>query len=109
MMKHGVVTMTIVPVTCGKMDVKHVCVLIREIPPGLMERTMLTMTTTITTMTMTMTRTTLVIPIIRTGNARLSFYQRMLLADGLGSVKDASSNRGFCMKAKGEQSICRLE
>ena len=62
-----------------------------------------------TTTTRTMTRTHLVIATIRTGNAWLSFYQRMLLADGLGSVKDASSNRGFCMKAKGEQSICRLE
>ena len=38
MMKHGVVTMTIVPVTCGKMDAKHVCALIREMPPGVMEQ-----------------------------------------------------------------------
>ena len=32
----------------------------------------------------------------------------MLLADGLGSVKDASSNRGFCMKARASRASVNM-
>ena len=76
------VTMAIVPVTCGKMDVWDVCVLIREMPPGVMERKVLTMTTT----TRTIKRTHLVIAIRITGNVLPSFYQGRLLANMIGSV-----------------------
>ena len=81
------VTMAIVPVTCGKMDVWDVCVLIREMPPGVMERKVLTMTTT----TRKMERTHLVIAIRETGNAIHNFLQRSVLAKMNGSVTVAEN------------------
>ena len=52
-----IVMMAIVPVTFGKTDMRCVFVLIREMSPGVMERKVLTMTTT----TRTIKRTHLVI------------------------------------------------
>ena len=82
-MRIGVVMINIVPVTCGKMDAKHACAIIKEMTHGVMELKVLTMINTFRIME----RTHLVIAIETTGNAILIFFNRIFLTDGIGSVR----------------------
>ena len=60
-----------------------ICVTMIEMPPGVMEKKVRTMTC----ITLKMERTHLVIAIRETGNAIQFFFHRVLLAIGIGSVR----------------------
>ena len=82
-MKKMLVKIRIVPCPIGKMDVRRVCVLVMEMPRGVMEVRVATMILTIRNMK----RTHLVIAIKETGNAIRILNQRIGIARGIGSVR----------------------